>query len=308
MADSATSTAHCIGEPTVIAARFIAATHALAEELVLAADATRGWQTSEKSEAIRSFRKRTKLLRATLSVLAQGEDRAVCDAALEILGEANRLLSPLRDHDVLRRSIRSTGALFPELEQRSVRTVLSAALLLHAPAGDDRAFEEAVLVRVSHAAQHVRNAVKSIGGLALKRRAIAKAIGSKWEFARRSLRVAIVTRDLPALHAARKEILAVAGCVAAWQGSSDPPRRVTRFTQLLARMARSLGEDRDFTLLSDRLVLHRERLASAEMLEAVFVAIADRRAKIQRGIRRDAKRLVEFHKVDLHTMLLDDLS
>ena len=297
-----------------MAARFITTTQVIAEELVRAAEAAQSWQASAKCEAIRVFRKRTKLMRAALGVLGRGEDRAVCEAMLEILGEANRLLSPLRDHDVLRRTIRLAGALFPDEQQRSVRTVLSTALLLHARAhaeitkGDDRAFEDAVLTRVVKAAHRVRTAVKSLAGLELRRREIAASIESKWKSARGALRAAIVTRELALLHAARKEIAAVAGCIGAWQGTSEPSRRVTRFRRRLARIAQSLGEDRDFALLADRLVLERTHIASEEMLEDVLNAILVRRKQIHCSIRRDAKQLVKYRQDDLHTMLLDDLS
>ncbi len=294
--------------------QFLRFAQGLAEELVTAAEASRGWQSSEMSDAIQSFRKRAKLLRATLAVLAQGVDRPICEGALEILGEANRLLSPLRDHDVLRRSIRWTGELFEEPEQRSVRTVLSAALLLESKRGacdgliDDRAFEDAVLSRVMTASHQIRTAVAAISGHGVRRRAIASSIEAKWKQARRNLNAAIVARDAAALHAVRKDLVEVSGCLDAWGGGAEVNERCARFMRLLARVARKLGEDRDFAMLSDRCVLQRDRFACQSLYTAIVSAITMRRKELFRSIRRDARRLRAYRRTDLRTMLREGLS
>ncbi len=281
---------------------------------MIAAETARSWHASEMSEAIGSFRTRAKVLRALLTVLAQGGDRALCEATLKILGEANRLLSPLRDHSVLRRSIRWTGELFPEEEQRSVRTVLSAAVLLRVngqsteAAGDERGFEDAILARVLHAAFQVRSAVATISGEGLKRRVIAASIESKWRQARRTLRQALVARDIAALHAVRKELVAVVGCVDAWRGRSERQDDAARLTKLVGRVTRRIGEDRDFAMLADRCVLERDRFVSQELLSSILSSIAARRKEIRRSVRKDARRLKEFRSSDLRTMLREVLS
>lgn len=258
----------------------------LQEDLALsisACDQHATWETRRRAEAIRLARKAFKRIRATSDLLRTNSHAEEVDEIRTRARDLGRKLSPLRDRDVIEKTIdqleRATSGKKRKRSVRVMRTVLSAS---SSAKPLDHRTEEQVMMEVAEEARSLQKDISVLDFSDVSQREVLGRLARSWRRTRsrfRNRRLFKESQD-DVLHETRKRVIALHLQLSALQllDQKSLPKTITR----LQRVAEALGTDHDLLVIFKSLASERDRFHELTQVLHLEAEMTKKRGRMQK--------------------------
>jgi CHAD domain-containing protein len=261
----------------------------LRDELRLVVDACvayPSWQVKARGIAVRRARKSLKRVRAILDLvrgaIAEEDHRSMRTEARDL----GRLLSPLRDRDVVQALLKRLEKDATTTRRREAIRLAEAVLAAAQPelAVRDHRAEEIVVAEVGRRAAGFLERIETLNVADLGRRHVLDRVERSWRRARTRFHDGFIDGDTEWLHETRKRVIRL-------QLSLQPlislhPIGMPKAIRRLKRVADALGDDHDLAVLADLVDMHAERFGDESIVDRIRREIERRRETLQRTALR----------------------
>ncbi|MEY3022945.1 MAG: hypothetical protein RIS86_2143 [Planctomycetota bacterium] len=272
--------------PPPAGARLVAALERAVSTAVESVDEAFAAGGPGRREPVRLARRALKEVRAVAPLCRAPRRGELVDALVEFAGRANQLLGPVRDQDALLRSVHRLSDRFADpVVRRTVRTVLLATLVFaHAAPREDAQFADGAIVRARRALRPAGELARLLAGDGdFDAEAAVATLGRAFAQCLDELEGAMADGDLARLHDCRKRASFLA--LGLRPLGDAAPAVLRRLRARAKRLASTLGEERDLSLLDAEMRGARAQLAGSPLLVAIEDAL--RLARLEAGARSE---------------------
>lgn len=235
-----------------------------------------------RAEHLRRVRRSTKRLRALLPLLEGAFAPEAIDGLERLLREASALLAPIRDRDAMLHTVRRLfdGRSGPHVEHAAA--ILSRVVTSGADPRGDRALEDLIVAKAADSLRAVRDACLCIDPDRIRPQHVAETIAAGWREIRRRARPGWEARDIELVHDVRKRCSRLALQCAPF--ATIAPKPVRSLRRRMRALAGALGDERDLSMLTERIAVH-----AIVGTDAPFVAeVLDVSRRIRSRLRNEA--------------------
>ena len=241
------------------------------------------WETRRRAEAIRLVRKALKRIRATSDLLRTGSHAQEIDEIRARARDLGRKLSPLRDRDVINKTIdQLERTISGKKRKRNVHVMRSILSASHSAEPMGHRSEEQAMAEVAAEARSLQNDIRALDLSDVSRREVLGRAARSWRRARMRFRSRRLFKESQGdfLHETRKRVISLHLQLSALQ--LIDPKPISKTINRLQRVAEALGTDHDLLVVFKALASERDHFHELTQVLHLEAEMTKKRGRMQK--------------------------